>query len=351
MTQLKNRPAQRVLALHRNFEKDAKGDPIFVIAEDGTEVKHLSGVKIAKFINGLNETVTLRITSQAYFVPILQQMQERGVHLQYCHWHKAGLAKGLSAEDIAAGYLALDASLFLPIKVNPKICDLRDFIAARSSLVDLRRSAQLKLHALARSRGFAKADADDTPDWLQAAFAEVVAEGNAKEHPLERRISNLAKTIPECILLNQVLGISDNNWITSATVIAYLGDLSRFTQVQSLRHYCGYHVAEGKAPKREKGKNITWNPKVRTALWSWSDSMIKHAGGISEKTGKAKAFSIWRPLYDEYLAVEKAQHLQVCPNCKTPDGHSGARARRKVVQQVLKKFFLAANGLEDDQAA
>jgi len=337
MTRLKRRPEQRLLALHRNFEKDTKGDPIFVIAEDGTEIKHLSGVKIAKFINGLDETVTLRITSQAYFVPILKDMQERGVRLQYCHWHKSGLAKGLSAEEIAAGYLELDASLFLPIKLNPKICDLRDFIAARFSLVDMRRSAQLKLHALARSRGYAKADDDNAPDWLQAAFAEVVAEGNAKEHPLEQRIAKLSKTIPECVLLNQILGISDNSWMTSATIMAYLGDLGRFTQVQSLRHYCGYHVAEGKAPKREKGKNISWNPKVRTALWSWSDSMLKTKNPI------------WRPVYDEYLAIEKAQHLQICPNCKTPDGHSGARARRKVVQQVLKKFFLAANGLEDDQ--
>jgi hypothetical protein len=337
MTRLKNKTEQRVLALHRNFEKDVKGDPIFIIAEKDVETKYLSGTKITKFMNSLDSNITIRVTSQAYFGPVLEKMQERGANLQYCHWHNTNLSKGLSAEEIVTGYLNLDSNLFLPIKINPNITKLRKFVSMRAAVIDSRRACQLKFHAIARSIGYAKADDENLPAEDQLTYAGTLFEWKEKQVPLEKEITELAKLIPECIILNQVLGISDNSWITSATIIAYLGDLSRFTKVQSLRHYCGYHVTEGHAPKHERGKNITWNPKIRTALWSWADSMLKTKNPT------------WRPLYDEYLAIEKEQHLRVHPGCKTLDGHSGARARRKVVQKALKMFFLVANDLKDDQ--
>ena len=52
----------------------------------------------------------------------------------------------------------------------------------------------------------------------------------------------------------------------------------------------------------------------------------------------------WRPVYEKYLERELGRHDEICPKCETKQGHCGAMARRRVVQDILKEFWLVCNG-------
>ena len=127
---------------------------------------------------------------------------------------------------------------------------------------------------------------------------------------------------------------TDPSWITAASIVAYAGDVDRFETVASFWHYFGQHVIDGHAPKRKAGSPVTWSPKGRTAVYLMGDSIIKNRNNK------------WRAFYDEALATEKETHEVKHPGCKTPLGHCGARARRRMVKEILKQFFLAVKGEE-----
>jgi hypothetical protein len=319
----------RVIALHRMFDKEKAGEPVYILAE-GDTVKQVSGTKLDKFLHEVGPGTTIRVTSTAYFIPVLAVLQSRGVVIESCHWHATGLEKGLEGEEIAKGFLKLDAAIMNPVRYREDLYTLRQMVNARLAVMEFRKAAQQKLKATARSMNLA--DDDVKPDWLQVQEQAVDDLSKENERPIEKAIAKLSATIPECAAMNALLGITGKtSWTTSSTVMAFLGDMERFTQVSSLWHYCGFHVVDGKAPKRAKGVPMTWNPRLRTALWLWADSMLKTRNPI------------WRPVYDSYLEAEKAVHAGKC-DCKTPDGHSGARARRRVIKDVLKEFYLVMNG-------
>lgn len=291
------------------------------------KVKKVAGTAIDKFFGTLDGTVTIRATSCGLYLPALQELQDRGAKVLTAHWHKAGLDKGLDADQIALQYLDVPETAFRPLRLRGDIHFLRQLVQTRYAFLEYRRSYQLRLASVARDLGLGKDD--PRPDNMQEQLDDLKQAKKETEGLTEKRINEEAPKIFECVLLKKILGITgEDSWTTAASVVAYLGDMSRFEQVSSLWHYCGYHVVDGHAPKRQKGKNITWNPKIRTALWSWSDSMLKTKNPI------------WRPVYDAYRAKELAEHDVKCPNCKTKEGHCGARARRRVVKDVLTQFFV-----------
>lgn len=317
-----------LLSLHKTFDKttETKGDPIYYVGSP-EGVKKLVGTKIDKFLDNLDAGSTIRITNTSTNVPLILELQSKGINVVSAHWHATGLDKGLDAEQIAEGFAALSEDVFSPVMVREDLYRLKAMIAARYAEVDFRRAWQLKQSAIKRSLGLG--DKDELPSFLKGQDDAIKQSQKEIEHPLEKEITQFAKGIPECILLQEILNVA-NGWMTSASVAAYIGEPTRFYSVASVWHYAGYHVVDGKAPKRAAGKAMTWNPKLRTALWSWSDSMLK--------TMNPK----WRPVYDAYRADELACHAQKHPDCKTVEGHCGARARRRVVKEVLKEFYLRA---------
>lgn len=320
--------AARLLSLHRTFDRDS-GDPVFWIGEND-KVKQIVGIKIAQFLEALTGDITIRVTGLGYFLPVLKELQERGAQVVYCHWHATGLDKGLNAEQIALAFLGLPSDIFRPLKIRDDIANLREVVKARLAVVDLRKRANQRLDAIAKGMML---DKDNLPAWLKTSYDEIKEFQKEHENPVEREITKQAKKITECVLLNKIMDTS-TGWMTASAVVAMLGDIERFGSVQSLWHYCGYHVVNGSAPKRQKGVATSWNSKVQTALWSWSSSMTR----TMNKT--------WRPVYDQYLAQELAVHGEKHPGCKTVQGHCGARARRRVVKDILKQYYLAAKGIE-----
>ena len=317
----------KTIVLHRTFDAtpETKGDPIFYIGDE-TGVHKLVGKQIAKWGKSLNTNITVRITNMSGFIPMYNELKLTGAKFVTVHWHKTGIAKGLSPEEIVKAFQAVSDEMFSSVLIRADIEELKQMIAARYAVLDFRRAAGLKFVAVKRSLGLG--DDDVAPAWLQSELDNLSAEVKETEGPLDKALTRLAKSIPECILLNEIMGISDKSWMTAASIVAYVGDINRFGSVSSLWHYAGEHVVNGKAPKRTKGQAQTWNPKLRTALWAWSDSMLKTKNPI------------WRKVYDEYRAEEMAVHAQKHPDCKTVEGHCGARARRRVRKDVLKEFYI-----------
>jgi hypothetical protein len=331
-------PISRTISLHRTFDEEKKGDPIFYVAEAG-KAKKYTGLKLNPFLESIEGDVTIRVTSLAYFLPILQTMANQGARVVSAHWHNTGLEKGLAPEDIALGFLSIPEDVLFNVQLRQDLHNLRQLVNARQAVVKYRKAAFQTMQATSRSMGFADDLATELkPVWLRLQEEDVIRIEKMNETPIEKDIAKHAAKIPECILLNQILGVN-GSWGTAASVIAYLGDPARFPSVAALWHYSGQHVVDGKAPKRKKGMTSTWNSNVRTALWNWADSMLKTRNPI------------WRPIYDQYLAEELAVHLDKHPGCIAVQGHSGARARRRVVKDVLKEFLVKANNLEQYQAA
>lgn len=328
-------PISRTIAIHRTFDKEKKGDPIYLVAEDG-KVKKYTGLKLDPFLQSIGWNLTIRVTSLAYFLPSLQQMADQGAKIVSAHWHNTGISKGLEPEEIALQFLDIPEDKLFKVQLRKDLHELRALINARQAVIKYRKASYQTMQAAARSLGYA--DGAVKPAWLSQQEDEIHKIEKMNELPIEKDIAKLAAKIPECVLFNQILGVK-GSWGTSSGVIAYLGDPSRFPTVASLWHYSGQHVVDGKAPKRQKGVNSTWNSNVRTALWNWADSMLKTKNPI------------WRPIYDQYLAEELSVHLDKHPGCQTVQGHSGARARRRVVKDVLKEFLIQANHLEQSKAA
>lgn len=318
----------KTVVLHRTFDKtvETSGDPIYFMA-DADGVTKLTGAKFDKWTKTLDGNTTVRMTNSTMFVPIHQLADTTGATFVSCHWHKTGISKGLEPEAIAAAFLTLPDDIFRPIVLREELLDLKTLVQMRYAAIDFRRAWQLKRSAELRGRGFG----DNVPAHLKEALGEdeIKLAKKEVELPIDKAIAKQASVIPECVLLNKILGVK-GAWTTAATVVAYLGDMDRFSTVSGLWKYSGYDVVAGKAPKRAKGQVQTWNGKLRTSLWLWADSMLKTKN------------EIWRPVYDQYREQELAVHASKCP-CKAIEGHSGARARRRVVKDVLKAFFAATH--------
>lgn len=320
------------LVLHRTFERSDEGEPTYYVIQDGKLLK-LEGVEIAAWIESLDASTTVRLTSMSTYMNVLFGLKDRGVKLLHCNWHKTGIEKGLSPDKIAMAFAGLDESLFTEFKPRKDLLTLKKYCAVRAAVMQYRIAAGQKIMEETRSLGLKD---DDKPDFLQSAEEELAADVKLTETPLEKEISNLAKKIPECVLLNGILAVSNKSWMTSAVVMGHLQNIDRFATISKLWHYAGFHVVNGRCAKRSKGQVQTWNGELRTALWKWADSMLKTKNPV------------WRPVYETYLKEEDARHPAVCSKetCGggSRTGHIGARARRRVIKDVLKELFIAVRG-------
>ena len=320
-------------AMHRALEGELGAKKHAYYVADGVKCLKLTETKLVKWITNLEKEEVLRVTQAHSTDVVLLGLAERGVKIQYAHWHSTGLEKNLPPEAIATGFYNLPQDIFRDFKPRADLAQLRHLVDARLALMEHRKADFLRLGALKRSIGLA--DEDSLPKQLQIVEDELLADKRKFETPVDKKLSEVAESIPECVAFNAASGVADS-WVTSGTVVAFLGDISRFPMVSSLWHYCGQHVVEGLAPKRKRGEPGTWHPRVRTALWLLGTSIIKNRNNR------------WRPVYEQFLDKELQEHDVKHPGCKTKQGHCGARARRRVVKEILKEFYLTVCGETED---
>lgn len=329
------------LSVHKTFGKDEGKRKVYLFVSDGTTIQTLSETDIEKWVPTLQAGQILRFTSVHACDPLLLDLLKRGVRIVYANWHETCIAKNLPPAEIVAEFAKVPDSVFREFQPRPDLAELRYRLSQRSALVEYRKAVTLKLKGAARLYGQLHEEdfSEETKDLLkQADEAETrvpVMGKNGKEKmvSIDTVIANLAKNTRECSLFNAVAHI-EGAWTTAATVVSLSGGVDRFDTVAAFWHYCGEHVVDGSAPKRRKGSPVTWNPKIRTALWSLGDSIMKNRNNP------------WREFYEDTRAQEMETHLQKHPGCKTINGHCTARALRKMRKEILKRFFLAVKGQE-----
>ena len=325
-----------LLAVHKTFEPDADGKKSVIwYVNDGNTTSRLNPKKLEAFLEELQPGTTMRFTAvNALDVQLTELQEHRGITIVYAHWHDLGLAKGLSADDIVAAYFKADASLFRTFVPRKDIAELRKLVAVRNAIIGFAGDAIRRIKQAERNH----ADPDsDNPGILEAIelvkqlqASRKTANSKGREVSYDTRIDEMAATIRECVLFNQIVGFK--SYGTAAAIVSASGGFERFPRVSSVWHYFGQHNIDGKAAKRKKGQAMTWSPNGRTALYLMMESIIKN----KKNPWNAKVHQI----QDAELAIHAEKH----PNCPTPKGHTLAMAKRKVQKEILKRFFIALKG-------
>lgn len=142
----------------------------------------------------------------------------------------------------------------------------------------LRIQSDLRLQQLQRDGALPKEYAED-------AFAKAEEYDRKAEHEYERVLWGEIKDWPIITRwLGNVKGIGPR---LSGLLVANIAPVERFPNVSKLWAYCGLHVIDGRAAKREKGKKSNWNSELKTTCWKVAGSFLK-------------ARSPYRELYDAY---------------------------------------------------
>lgn len=122
--------------------------------------------------------------------------------------------------------------------------------------------------------------------------------------------------------------------------------------VSKLWAYCGLHVIDGTAPRKQRGQPMNWNNKARSRAWLIAQSCIRQ-GAAS-------------PYHSVYTASRErssiAVHNAPCIQCGTKGkpaepgtslrpGHQLARAMRAMSKQILKDLWIEAKRLETESSS
>lgn len=150
--------------------------------------------------------------------------------------------------------------------------------------------------------------------------------------------------------LKQIKGIGP---IIVARLIKNFGDCSQYDTSSKLWAHCGYGVEkDGTAPKKQKGKEISYNPKLRTFVWNISDSLMKlNKNGFYRQTYVEEKERQLAEEYEKGYLASKWNGYQA-DDTKLSKGHAHARALRKMVKIFLDHYWVVARtiaGLETEK--
>lgn len=325
------------LSVHRTNEKGLSGKraPVWYVS-DGKTVSRLNLKGIDQLISESSGR-TFRFTAVNSSDIFLLDLERLGATIRYCHWHRTGIEKGLPAEQIAAKVSELSSELFREWHPRQDIAGLRRALSLRNAIVELMEAADNKFKQATRDKGLpASFESREEQTWLdnvEKGFKVIGEDGKAVK--LDKNVEKLAKMIPECVIFNEVAHLT-SGWITAASVVALTSGVERFDTVHQFWKYCGQHVTDGHAPKRQKGIACNWSTELRAVGFNFvSMSLIKHQNNP------------WYARLEEFRALEIERHAkQALHVCKNPEWHIELRARRRVWKEVLKQFFLKAKGIQ-----
>lgn len=142
--------------------------------------------------------------------------------------------------------------------------------------------------------------------------------------------------------LDKIRGIGA---VHSANLIKAFGDCGTYERLSKLRAHAGYSVREdNRAPFREKGKEIHYNPKIRTMVWKISDNLMKQNKGFYRKIyDEHKKKQLDREFEEGFLAETYRGYKK--EDTKLSKGHAHNRALRKMMVLFLSHFWEASREL------
>jgi len=197
------------------------------------------------------------------------------------------------------------------------------------SLQKQRIQTQLRIKAYVKDGRLTTEQAEALHFWMDEVLSKV-------EQKTKKEIEGLLKGIPVWEeFFKKVKGIGP---CLAGSLIAGIVDIGRFRYISSLWKYCGMHVVNGRAPRRERGKKINWDPFLRMTCFKIGDSFIK------QKPERC----FYRALYDSKKLYYKEKYPEKVP-LKTKkgktvymytDGHIHNMARRYAVKIFLSHLWV-----------
>ena len=148
--------------------------------------------------------------------------------------------------------------------------------------------------------------------------------------------------------LQHIKGISI---VLSANLIKEFGYCEKYKYVSSLWKHCGFDVQDGVAPRREAGKRITYNPRLRTLGWQIADSLVKQRSPLyRELYDREKQRQLEKEYPKGYLAEKynpknNEKKLYNEDDTHIKQWHAHARAMRYIAKMFLEHYFVASKEL------
>ncbi len=160
-------------------------------------------------------------------------------------------------------------------------------------------------------------------------ISEMQKAANKEEKLIEKMFAKEVGSIPIYVKwLSKIKGIGATHAIT---LIAFMGDCSRFETRSKLNAYAGYHVKNGESVSMKKGEKINWNPKLKSRLFVLADNLIKANGKYKKFYDKKKA--LIKQKFPEIVEVEGQKRKKYTPL------HIERMARRKMIQLFLSHYW------------
>lgn len=156
--------------------------------------------------------------------------------------------------------------------------------------------------------------------------------------------------------LENVKGIGP---VLAAGLIGWIEDIDKFATISKLWKYSGLAVAEdGKAMRREKGKKLCWNPRMKVLSWKCGESFVKQ-----KDSGYRDLYEKFREYYDKKWktsddcgskgcankgkALKKKGKKVISRECMK--GHRYAAAKRKTVKVFFAHVHMRWNELKGNK--
>ncbi|RLI41853.1 hypothetical protein DRO69_11085 [Candidatus Bathyarchaeota archaeon] len=178
------------------------------------------------------------------------------------------------------------------------------------------------------------------------------------ELEIREYIHNEIKDLP--IVKNFLSLIRGIGPILAGGLLSYF-DVRKADRPSGFWRYAGLHVVNGRAPRRQRGKKIDWNPKIKDlCLWKLGRSFLMfHTPFYSEIYEKAREIETAKlrnpienpkncPLYDECLQRRKRRAERLGKQVKKPACklHIHYRALRKMVKRFLVDLWVVWRKIE-----
>jgi len=146
---------------------------------------------------------------------------------------------------------------------------------------------------------------------------------NRMEEDIKRHIQSLINEWP--VWFNWLKDVSGVGPIIAGGLLAYV-DINICSKVSQLWHYAGQHVVDGEIPRLKKGVKRSWNRRLQTIMWNFSESIVKSGKG-------------YRALYDERKEHEvRNRFLTVeLDNSRSEDDLAGFVAGHHLNENVGEK--------------
>ncbi|MDY6912122.1 MAG: hypothetical protein SVM79_07210 [Chloroflexota bacterium] len=152
------------------------------------------------------------------------------------------------------------------------------------------------------------------------------------ERWIELEIEKLVMSHPAWTWLSEVKGAGPENY---GKVIAFIGDIGRFSTVSRLWGYAGYGVVGGKALRKTKGQRMSWNENLRTMCWRLGTSLMRARGSYYRYYAEIKA--TYEQQYEGRI-VKARKGVSVPPDMITTQ-HIHNMALRRMIKLFLSHLW------------